>query len=76
LFFEHVVLFKLRAHMSFVLLVVRSDLRLALLINLDFEPSFAWPLFTEIFVQLVNGLVLQLLALRLNFLKTVKLFCE
>lgn len=41
---QSVVFLELGAHVSFVLLVVRGDFRLALLVDLDFEPAFAGPL--------------------------------
>ena len=58
MFFEHVELFELGAHVSFVLLVVSGDLRFPLLEHFDFEATLARPLLPQVFVELLNRFVL------------------
>ena len=57
--------------MPLVLLVVLRDLRLALLEYFDFETSLSGPLLAQVLIELLNGLVLQLLDLGLDFMAIV-----
>ena len=58
LFLQHVVFLETATHVSLVLLVMFSDLRFALLEDLDFKATFPWPLLSQVLVKLLNRLVL------------------
>lgn len=73
LFIEQVVLFEAGAYLTLVLLVMRGDLTLALLEDLDFEPTLARPLQSQVLLELLNRLILTLLAIS-DTLRLVVLF--
>ena len=66
LFLEEIVLFETRSDLSLVLFVVRRDLRLPLLVNLNFESALPRPLFPQVLIQLIYILVYQILPFSLN----------
>ena len=57
LLLQIVALLEAGADLSFVFLIMRSDLALALLVDLDFQATLSWPLLSEILIKLVNTLI-------------------
>ena len=57
LLLQIVALLEAGADLSFVFLVVSSDLALALLVDLNFKATLSWPLLSEILIKLVNTLI-------------------
>ena len=57
-----VVLLKATSDLPFVLSIMICDLRLSLLVDLNLEASFTWPLLSQVFIKLFNALILKLLA--------------
>ena len=57
--------------MALVVLVVLGDLRLTLLENFDFKTTLTWPLLSEVLVQFLDGFVLEVFDLNLDFMTIV-----
>ena len=57
LLLQVVALLEAGADLSFIFLVVRSDLALALLVNLNFQATLSRPLLSEVLIELINTLI-------------------
>ena len=57
LLLQEVALLEAGADLSFVFLVVRGDLALALLVDLNFQATLSWPLLSEVLIELINALI-------------------
>lgn len=73
LLIKHVVFFQLGSYVPFVLLYMSAYLWLSFLINFNLKPTLPRPLFSEIFIQLLNRLILKLFYISGN-LKRLILF--
>ena len=76
LLLQVVALLEAGADLSFVFLVVRSDLALALLVDLNFQATLSWPLLSEVLIELVNTLITEVLNLLLDLLGILSLRLE
>ena len=76
LLLQVVALLEAGADISFVFLVMSGNLALALLVYLDFEATFSWPLLSEVLIELVNTLITKIFNLLLDFLGILSLRLE
>ena len=76
LLLQVVALLEAGADLSFIFLVVRGDLALALLVDLNFQATLSRPLLSEVLIELVNTLITKVLDLLLDFLGILSLRLE
>jgi hypothetical protein len=76
LLLQVVALLEAGADLSFVFLVVRGNLALALLIDLNFQATLSWPLLSEVLIELVNTLITEVLNLLLDLFGILSLRLE
>jgi len=57
LLLQVVALLEASADLSLIFLVVRGDLALALLVDLNFQATLSWPLLSEVLIELINTLI-------------------
>lgn len=76
LLLQVVALLEAGADLSLIFLIVRGDLALALLVDLNFQATLSWPLLSEVFIELVNTLITEVLDLLLDLLGILSLRLE
>ena len=75
-FFHQVVFVKAGSDLSLILPVMRCNLRLSFLVNLNFKSSLTRPLFSKIFIQFFDAEILKVFALFSGFTIISTLFAD